>query len=517
MKNLPLGIQTFSKLIEGDFVYIDKTEHIHKLFADGGQYYFLSRPRRFGKSLLISTLKEIFSGNRELFKGLWIYDKIDWQRYPVIEIDFSKIDYQTPEVLQKELEIRIAEIAADCGLELTREKSYKSKFVELIKKLSKENRVVILIDEYDKPIIDLVDKEEIARQNREILRDFYSTIKASDEHIKFAFMTGVTKFSRVSVFSGLNNLNDITLDERFSTMLGCTKEELLHYFSDRLELLSRKRNAEKKEVIEEIRNWYDGYSWDGKQMIFNPVSILSLFDKNSFANYWFASGTPTFLVKLMKDKNYDFTGFDWLEVSGYIFDSFDLDHLEITSLLFQTGYLTVKEKTEDEERQVYYLGYPNQEVKESLLTYLFREYAEKDFVWSEKVLGRLSSSIRKHDVAGFFELLQSIFASIPYNVLEKDREGYYHTVIYLILKLIGIRIGCEVQTNVGRIDAVVETDDTIYILEFKMGIPEEALNQIKTMRYHEKYLSSGKAVSIIGVGFDKEKGNISDYKLEKVT
>ncbi|MGA1865701.1 MAG: AAA family ATPase, partial [bacterium] len=461
MKKLPIGIQNFRELITGNYLYIDKTESIYHLFANGGKYYFLSRPRRFGKSLLVSTLKEIFSGNRDLFKGLWIYNKIKTESFPIIHIDFSNLSFTTPHQLEQSLSWRMSEIASENSIDLSAQDS-KTKFYQLIRLLAQKNKVVVLIDEYDKPIIDNIEKKPIAMENRDILRSFYSTIKDCDEYLKFTFLTGISKFARVSVFPGLNNLNDITIDEKHSTLLGYTEEELIHYFKDRFDKLATNYRISQKDVLGNIKNWYNGYSWDGINFVYNPYSILNLFEKTHFRDYWFSSGTPSFLLKLIKENNYNITTFDSMKVNQYIFESFDIDHLEIASLLFQTGYLTIKEKNIHEGREVFLLGYPNQEVKESFLIYLFRTYIEKDFVWSENLLSKISQSLKEKDIDNLIQLIKSVFSSIPYNIIESEKEAYYHTIVYLILKLIGIKIESEVQTNRGRIDAVIETEKYIY-------------------------------------------------------
>ncbi len=360
-------------MIEGNYLYVDKTKDIYNLFADGGKYYFLSRPRRFGKSLLISTLKEIFSGNKAFFKGLWIYDKIEWKTYPVIHIDFLGLRYKTENELIDALNYLIERNAENHGVELE-EKAFDKRFNELIIKLSKKGKVVALVDEYDKPIIDFIDNREVAAANRDILNIFYSTLKGLDEYMEFVFITGVSKFSMVSVFSGLNNLNDITIDDQYATMLGYTHDELLHHFDDRLERLAG--DGTKDEWVEDIRKRYNGYSWDGKNFVYNPFSVLKFFDKNKFGNYWFESGSPSFLVKLIGKYNIDITKLENYKAGEAIFSSFDIDRMHVVSLLFQAGYLTIKKvETPSRTKTFYYLSYPNSEVKESLLEYLLADFA----------------------------------------------------------------------------------------------------------------------------------------------
>ena len=515
MKDLPIGIQTFSKITQGNYLYVDKTKEIYDLLAKGGQYYFLSRPRRFGKSLLISTLKEIFSGNKELFKGLWIYDKIDWQPYPVIHIDFSKISFKTPDILEKSLTNKIKKIAQDYGITLTEDVYYKDGFAELIEKLARENKVVILIDEYDKPIIDKIEKQDIALGNRDVLKEFYGVIKASDEFNRFAFITGVSKFSKVSVFSDMNNLVDITLDRKYAGLLGYTHEELLTYFHDYIRRVAQ--NESEEEWLQNIKAWYNGYSWDGETFLYNPYSILHLFKMERFDNYWFSSATPTFLINKIKAYRTPVEYLDNYEADGSIFESYDVDRMNVISLLFQTGYLTIKKVKEISlTSRLYYFSYPNIEVKESFLKHLFSEFSGTNVGRVSGMILRLGTCLNDTDVAGFIKILEALFASIPYNIFVKEREGYYQTIVYLVLTLLGIHIESEVQTNQGRIDAVVETPGNIYIMEYKLGTGEEALRQIKEKKYVEKYLNSGKAITLIGIGFDSDKRNIGDYLVENL-
>lgn len=518
MKNLPIGIQTFNDLIEQNYLYIDKTKDIYNLLAQGGKYYLLSRPRRFGKSLLISTLHELFSGNKELFKGLYINDKIDWKKYPVIHINFTQISYETPQTLEAELNITIEEIGAKYNIKLDQRRDYKSKFGELIEKLSKKERVVVLIDEYDKPIIDFIEEKEMAIANRKVLKNFYSVLKGSDKYIHFVFITGVSKFSRVSIFSGLNNLNDITIDDNFATLLGYTHEELLHYFKDRLEALAQKLRIPEKDILGYLKRWYNGYSWDGSNFVYNPFSILNLFSKNRFGNYWFSSGTPTFLINHTKNKNKDIRELEKEEVDESIFESYDIENLEILSMLFQTGYLTIKEirPIGIGIKSKYILSYPNEEVKESFLKHFLASYSiDEPGIVGNKILD-LSECIRKDDLETFFTIIKSLFAAIPSHIFIKEREAYYHTVIYLVMTLLGAIIDVEVHTNKGRIDAVVKTEKNIYLFEFKMGTADHGLAQIEEMKYYERFLSSGKTIQLIGVGFNEKEKNISDYKLKQI-
>jgi hypothetical protein len=512
MKDLPVGFQVFSDIIKGNYLYVDKTKEIYNLFAERGKYYFLSRPRRFGKSLLVSTLKEIFSGNKELFKDLWIYDKIDWETYPVIYIDFLGLNYATKDELIDTLNYLINQNAANHEVDL-KEKGYDKRFRELIIKLSHKNKVVALVDEYDKPIIDFVEKQEIVLQNRDILKNFYSTLKGLEEYMRFVFITGVSKFSKVAIFSDLNNLNDITMDKKYAAMLGYTHSELLKYFGDRLDALAGKEK--KYEWVEDIRTWYNGYSWDGKNFLYNPFSILNFFQKEEFGNYWFESGSPLFLVKLIEKNDIDLPQLENYKAGQEIFSSFDIQHMHVTSLLFQTGYLTIKEIIPaDRRKRFYILSYPNLEVKEAFLVYLLGDFSPRLADKVSVIIDDLITNLKSGNMDRFFDIIRSIFAQIPYDIFIANREAYYQTVIYLILKLMGIDIDCEPETNLGRVDADIQLDNDIYIMEFKLGTAKEALAQIKEKKYYEKHLDSLKTIKLIGVGFDSENRNISDYEIE---
>jgi hypothetical protein len=300
-------------------------------------------------------------------------------------------------------------------------------------------------------------------------------------------------------------------------MLGYREDELVRYFDEELDGMANHMGVEKAFLLEHIGKWYNGYSWDGENFVYNPFSILLLFSKKKFDYYWFTSGTPTFLTRLIKAKNLDLTDYEDLKVGSYVFESFDIENIEVASLLFQTGYLTIKRrKMEQFPEMNYWLSYPNHEVRESFLRHLLREFTEKDFAEGAKVLSHLSTTLEENDLDQFFDTLKSLFVSIPYNIFISDRESYYHTIIYLVLTLTGKTVHAEVQTNQGRIDAVLETEKNIYIMEFKIGTPDEALNQVKDKKYYEKYLNRQKPIALIGIGFDKKSRNISGYKTSEM-
>ena len=355
MKKLPLGIQTFSEIIKEDYLYVDKTRHIAELMRCG-KYLFLSRPRRFGKSLLVSTLSEIFSGNKAQFQGLYLYDKIEWQKHPVIHIDFSAIDFSSEIDLREGLIQLMDELNDEYQLDVDK-RGFKAYFKNIILALYKKyGKVVVLVDEYDKPIVEYVDDIERATKNREIIRNFFGVLKSSDAFLHFVFLTGVSKFARVSIFSDLNNILDITLSKQFAPLLGYTQPELESYFAQHIQTLCFELGIKKARLLTQIKTWYDGYSWNAVDRMYNPFSILNLFALRRFSNYWFASGTPSFLIKLIKETGREVTAFENKKVSEIVFDSYNLENLNVFALLFQTGYLTITHIDTQEYFAEYILG-----------------------------------------------------------------------------------------------------------------------------------------------------------------
>ncbi len=511
MKKLPIGIQEFSKLREGDFLYIDKTEHVYKLI-NSASYYFLSRPRRFGKSLLLNTIKEVFKGNKELFEGLWIYDKIEWEKYPVIKISFSTVDY-TNLGLANAIDRMLTKIASEYNIMLS-EGSYSTKFEELIQKLSGKTKVVILIDEYDKPIIDYIEDIPQAEENRKILKSFYSVIKDSDDYIKFFFVTGVSKFSQVSIFSDLNNLNDITLNKNYATITGYTQKELEHYFPKYIEAVAKDYEEVFGDIMPQIKKWYNGYSWDGISFVYNPFSILNFFDNRAFGDYWFATGTPSFLMKLIKQNQY--TIFDLEKKTIYKGDlnKYDITRITLLPLLFQTGYLTIKKSNLIDN--TIELDFPNAEVERSFSIHLLAELNDGQIDKASSLLYQITEALRNNNVEKFFDLVNVLFKGISY-IIADSKERYFHSVFYIIVKLLGFTIDTEVMTIDGRIDTVISTDKYIYVVEFKAGKgAKTALKQIKEKGYHKKYISSKKTVTIVGVNFNIDEKCIDEYLIETV-
>ncbi len=500
MKKLPVGIQDFRKLRSEGYLYVDKTEYIYRLCESGG-YYFLSRPRRFGKSLLVSTMKELFSGSRELFEGLWIEDKWDWEKKnPILHIPFSSIGHKELG-LEQALHAHLDEIIEQRDLDIA-EKVLSQKFEKVIKKLSSEGQVVLLIDEYDKPIIDYLGEEtKQAKANQQILKNFYSVIKDSDPYIRLVFITGVSKFSRVSIFSDLNNLDDLTMTRMAAGMLGYTQEELESNFKEHIKALTEE---EQQDPLPKIRDWYNGYSWDGRTFVYNPFSILLLFKHHTFSNHWFKTATPTFLVKLIRQREY--VDLDGIEVGETAFDSFDLDDLKLEALLFQTGYLTVKAYNRD--RLLYTLGYPNREVKQSMLEYLIDIFSKLPHPRVRTYAFEVVDALAAGEMDKVEEVLNILLHSLPNQMYGKE-ERLYHIVIHLFFKYMGLEVDSEVNTSRGRADAVVALEDKIYCFEFKLNkTAEEALEQIRQRGYLDKYRSTGKKLIAVGVNFDGQKREV---------
>ncbi|MFW5891750.1 MAG: AAA family ATPase [bacterium] len=502
-KKLPIGIQNIKELIEGGYVYIDKTKYIYELMSNG-KYYFLSRPRRFGKSLLVSTLEEIFKGNKELFKDLYIYDKVKFETHPIIKIDFNNIEYLKGE---EEFENSLSKLMNKIGNEynITLEmKTPKDKFNELIYKLSKINRVIILIDEYDKPILGHITDVKKANKNREILSNFYEVIKGNDEYIKFCILTGVSKFSKTSIFSKLNNLQDLTLNEEYNSLLGYTQEELEKYFKENIEEVSQKYKIERAKLLEGIKDWYNGYNFGGKETLYNPFSILSFFADKKFNNYWFSTGTPNFLINLIKKQKLNIAELETMLTGKETFESFEVETLEVLPILYQTGYITIKEIKNELYEDEYKLGFPNNEVRNAFLNHLLVSFIEKEVSKVGPLNKKLVRALKADDIETFISVLTGMLSGIP-SKLHLKHEYYYQSIFYMIMTLMGMKLNLEDLTDKGQIDGVLEFEDKLYIIEFKMDSARKAMDQILEKKYYEKYVNSGKKINLLGIGGFKNK------------
>jgi hypothetical protein len=522
MKKLPRDVQSFKKLRENNYLYVDKTKCILDLVSDAGAF-FLSRPRRFGKSLLVSILEELFKGNKDLFRGLFIHDQWNWdETYEVIRIDFSEIGHENSENLKSNLNVFIEEIANDYNISLN-STDIPDKFRDLIKEICKTTgkKVVVLVDEYDIAILDNISNKEILKDIKVVLSSFYKILKSRDENLHFVLLTGVSKFAGTPIFSGLNSPTDITLHKKYSNICGYTQKELEENFNDYIKVLAVFENKSFDEIIDKIKYWYDGYSWDGNNFLYNPYSTILLFYFEEFTSHWFDSGTPSFLIKTIKDKNDLNTVFNDNLVDSDFNSSYD-ENLKIPTLplMFQSGYLTIKEKIMDDDGNFFILTIPNKEVKESITKYLLNAYSQ----YPIDKLGSLRLKMRKNllnkDGNAFALNIREGIANVPYQIKDKKNENYYHSLFSLMIYLLGFDIDGEIQTHDGRIDAVIkiysnniqninqEMNQDIYIVEIKVSendeqidsALEDALKQIHEKRYYDKYLSRN-SITLVPIAY----------------
>ena len=507
-RKLPIGIQTFREMREENHYYVDKTALIQRLM-DEGKHYFLSRPRRFGKSLFLDTLKELFEGNEPLFEGLYIHDHWDWRiRYPVVRLDFGSGSYGEAGDLYKETMAQLDAIAEEAEI-APRYDTAAARFRHLIQALHRRDnqRVAVLVDEYDKPILDALEVPEVARANRDFLRGLYSAIKVCDAHVKFTFLTGVSKFSKVSVFSGLNNLTDITINPHYSAICGYTESDLDTVFAPELPGLNR----------DQIREWYNGYAWRGEEKVYNPFDILLLFRNREFHAYWFETGTPTFLIETLISRGVDTLTLDNMLGSDELLSTFDVDHIATEALLFQTGYLTIIQTEPRGSRTYYRLSYPNQEVRQSLNESLLNHLTGNPTQQAEHS-ARLYDLLLVNDFAGLESLFKAFFASIPQWHTNNDianYEGYYASVFYSYFASVGLDIFVEDSSSYGRLDMAVRFNDNVYLFEFKVVelAPEgTAMAQLKQKRYADKYRDRGEPIHLVAVEFSRETRNIVAFE-----
>ena len=515
MKKLPIGIQTFERLIEENYLYIDKTKEAYDLIESGSVFYFLSRPRRFGKSLFLSTLHSIFDAKKELFEGLYIYDKYDWsQKYPVIKIDFFG-DLRSGDALKRRIFNVLKSNQKDLDVECTFTEDFSGCMEELIKVTYEKynQQVVVLIDEYDKAILDNLDQMDVAYENREIIKGLYTVLKGCEPYLKFVFLTGVSKFSKASIFSGLNMLQDISLNPIYGNICGYTQRDIETTILPYLDGVD----------LEKLKVWYNGYNFL-KDPLYNPFDIL-LFINNqySYDNYWFSTGTPTFLIKLIEKNNYFLPNLANITVGKEILDSFDIDNIDLEVILYQAGYLTIDKRIIEDMGFMttisYKLKIPNMEVKASFNDFII-DNLTKQTTQKLNYKRDIYFALAQKNLEKFHQTLVAIFASIPYNNYTNNTmqnyEGFYASVVYVYLQSLGLDIIGEDVTNRGRIDLSVKLNNLIYIIEFKVG-SEDALEQIKQKNYAQKYQSKDKEIYLIGINFDESEKNVSAFKWEELT
>ncbi len=514
-KIYPIGIQNFEKIRNDGYFYIDKTALIYQMVKTGS-YYFLSRPRRFGKSLLISTLEAYFQGKKELFEGLAV-EKLekDWIKYPILHLDLNIEKYDTPESLDNILDKSLTAWEKLYGAEPS-ERSFSLRFAGIIERACKlaGQRVVILVDEYDKPMLQAIGNEELQKQFRNTLKPFYGALKTMDGCIKFALLTGVTKFGKVSVFSDLNNLDDISMWNEYIEICGVSEREIHENLETELHEFAAARGITYDKLCEELRECYDGYHFTHNSIgMYNPFSLLNAFKRKEFGSYWFETGTPTYLVKLLKKHHYDLERMTHEETDAQVLNSIDSESTNPIPVIYQSGYLTIKGY--DERFGMYRLGFPNREVEEGFIRFLLPFYANVNKVESPFEIQKFVREVESGDYNSFFRRLQSFFADTTYEVI-RDQELHYENVLFIIFKLVGFYVNVEYNTNDGRIDLVLQTDKFIYIMEFKLnGTAEDALQQINDKHYALPFEMDGRKVFKIGINFSAETRNIEKWIVEE--
>ena len=507
----PVGIQNFEKIRKDGYIYVDKTALLYQLVKTG-QYYFLSRPRRFGKSLMISTLEAYFIGKRELFKGLDMERlEKDWTVYPVLHMDLNTRNYFDYESLVGILSQNLEEWEKLYGDE-KKDRVPEERFMYVIKRACEKtgHKVVILIDEYDKPILQTISKPELQTEYRNTLKAFYGALKSCDGYIRFAMLTGVTKFSKVSVFSDLNNLMDISMDRRYAELCGISDAELHKYFEEDIHALADELGTDYAHTCELLKVNYDGYHFCYKSTgMYNPFSLLNTFAKRQIGSYWFETGTPTYLVELMKLHHYNVEEIEHIVTSGPVLDSIDAASTDPVPVIYQSGYLTIKDYNAEFEN--YTLGFPNREVEQGFFRFLLPHYASVSTSKSPYEIQRFVGEVRQGDVDGFLDHLRTFFDDTPYE-LARYREVHYQNILYIVFKLMGFHTEVEYRTSRGRVDLVLKTADYIYVMEFKLdGTAEEAMRQIEEKGYAAPFAADGRKVIKVGVNFSEETRSIDKW------
>lgn len=515
-KIYPIGIQNFESLRNDGYFYVDKTALIYQMVKTG-RYYFLSRPRRFGKSLLISTLEAYFQGKKELFEGLAI-EKLekDWTKHPILHIDLNSEKYDTPESLDNKLNGVLMEWEQLYGAR-SYEKSLAMRFEGIIDRAYQKEgqRVVILVDEYDKPMLQAIGNEELQESFRNTLKAFYGALKSKDGCIKFGMLTGVTKFGKVSVFSDLNNLEDISMWNQYIEICGLSERELHENLETELHEFAKAKGCTYDEICEALRKQYDGYHFTHNSVgMYNPFSLLHAFKRLEFGNYWFETGTPSYLVELLQKHHYDLHQMAHEETDGDILNSIDSTSTNPIPVIYQSGYLTIKGY--DNEFGTYRLGFPNSEVEEGFIKYLLPFYTQKNAVESTFEIQKFVREVRAGDYESFFRRLRSFFADTPYELV-RDLELHYQNVLFIVFRLVGFYVKAEYHTNEGRIDLVLQTDRFVYVMEFKLdGTAEEALQQINEKHYARPFEADERKLFKIGVNFSASTRNIEKWLVEEI-
>lgn len=514
-KKYPIGIQNFEKLRRDGYFYVDKTEMLYRMVTDG-QYYFLSRPRRFGKSLLVSTLEAYFEGKKDLFDGLAIEGLVkEWKKYPVIHLDLNAKKFDESSDLIRLVDRQLLVYENVYGKEYTDE-TIDDRFVSLIRNIYEKtgSRVVILVDEYDKPLLQTINNPELQENYRNILKAFYGVLKTMDGYIRFALLTGVTKFGKVSVFSDLNNLQDVSMDERYADICGISENELKDNFSEDIKNLADANGQTYDEACITLKENYDGYHFNPwtSYGIYNPFSLLNTFAKNRYGSYWFETGTPTYLVELLKRHKYDLYKMANEKVTSKILDSIDPSSTNPIPVIYQSGYLTIKGYIP--EPQIYELGFPNREVEQGFMDFLLPYYTPVQETESGFAIWNFVEDVKSGNIDSFMERLQSFLADCPYE-MARDIELHYQNVLFIVFRLAGLYTQVEYHTSQGRIDLVLQTKDYVYVMEFKLdGSAEDAMAQIEEKQYALPFAADSRKVYKIGVNFSSLTRNIDRWVVD---
>ena len=515
MKNLPIGIQNIQEIITDGYIYVDKTQFALELIQTG-KHYFLSRPRRFGKSLFVSTLKEIFKGNKALFEGCHIaQSNYDWKPYPILSFNFGSIANKTSEKLERNLHEIITTISEEHSIKIN-VTSLEFRLEMLVKGLAKNGRVVVLIDEYDKPLIDRLHNQEVAEGNRQLLQDFFGVLKNLDEYIKFTFITGISKFSKVALFSGANHLNDISMSVQYAAMMGYTQEELTEYFGQYIQDIAEKRNQKgqptsEKDILAEIKDWYNGYRFSEEEIyIYNPFSTLKYLAEKKPESYWFAIGTPFFLTEQIKKYSKNLVPLSGTQAKDdELMSSGSITETDIKALMFQSGYLTIE--SYNEKTQYYQLVFPNKEVRKAFIHSLVKHFAKLNAKFSAE----MRTLLDKHNLTVFFEQIKLRFNKFPYQTFSKAQEHTYHGLLLSLLNGMDLEVSSEISSSWGRLDLLIQMPKTSYVIELKLdSTPEAGLHQIISKGYDRPYRGQGKSIVRVGLSFSSDKRNIDTWQGE---
>ena len=516
LRQYPIGIQTFEEIKKSGYLYIDKTEYIYRMTHTNGKHYFLGRPRRFGKSLLVSTMQSYFEGKKELFEGLAMQQlEKEWTEYPVLHFDMSGGKHMEKEQLEEYLQDMLDEQAALLGLDIEK-KSPNLRFKDMILQLNERTgkQVVVLIDEYDAPLLDVAHETEQLDVLRNVMRNFYSPLKKYEPYLRFVFLTGITKFSQFSIFSELNNITNVSMDDEYAGICGITKDELLEQMSEDIDCLARKLQISKEETAEKLKEHYDGYHFSAcSPDVFNPYSLLNCFAKGKLGSYWFASGTPTYLINMMRKHHALPTDITRVEADESEFDAPTEGMTTIMPLLYQSGYITIKDY--NREFNYYTLDVPNKEVKVGLTKALIPSYVTQDTLSTTNTARRIAQALTKQDMDGALHLLQDFLGTVPYcNVT--NHEGHYQQMLFIIFSLLtDYLVDVEVHTPNGRVDIVLLTKTDLYVIELKLNkSAQAAMQQINLKNYRQRFARSGKPVTKVGINFDSTRGNIENWVIE---